>query len=415
MSTVEWTEAQIQGLTNTSVDAGPDYLIEPAAPPNHDQPTLEENVFGGPPETLIPGMGESGEGCGTWRPHGFCDGEEHHVDLRMHLCGRRECDRCWSGEWAGPRTASVVSRLAAGRHVEEPGIDRRMVNGVVSPPEGAITSVEQMYDEGRPRAIELAKEHGIRGGYVVVHPFRVLEDAKERFRSLVESGDWNPKEDGGIWRWIRENDRWWYGQVYWSPHYHVIGLCRDFAPSDPEGDDGWVVKNVERGGSHSLEPFRNLHDEAGYNDMIAAVRYVLSHSAVTEDRNGVTPFGSVHALSPEEELSKGAWDTIQRMVEELVGSGDGREDGDLGDDDEEECPVEGCEGTLHPIWDVPAYIDQHDDLEIEALVRLRLAFDWAIGDDDDIEAPGGGWPRPESEETARETFDELAELRCRGM
>jgi hypothetical protein len=392
------TRAQLLGVTNTSESE--DRRRGQSEEPGAWSEDLETSVYG--ENTLaIPGMGESADRCGEWFPKQFCDGEDHHVHLGQHLCGRRTCSRCWSGQWARPRTVNVISRLGAGRYAEPEGIRRRAVHVAISPPEGDVEGPSELF-RYRSKAVEKAREHGIRGGVMVAHPWRVTDDAKDEFRELEEF-------DGGIWRWVRENKTHWRDQVHWSPHFHAVGLSTDVKAGT--GEDGWVVKNIERNGSHALEPF-HITDGDGYEDMARVVRYLLSHAGVDDDgdRQAVTWFGSLHATNfdPEKELSEGAWSAIQRRSEEIVGSdGDrGEQDGD--EIDEEACPVDGCDGELHPIWDVPAFIDQRgSDLSLEALTRLRTAFDWAIGDDDDEEAPQDGWPRPQSQQEAQAVSDSL--------
>lgn len=381
---------------------------------------LETAVYGETTWTL-PGFGESGDRCGEWFPKSFCDAaaeswgtsaQTHDpVELGRHQCGRRGCPACWSSEWARPRTVAAVARLGAARYLSSQ--HPRAVHVVVSPAEGSVTSVQAFYD-ARKRAVSLAKEHGVRGGLVVPHGFRVTDDAKAAFRE--------EDPEGGIWRWIRENETHWRSQTYWSPHFHVVGLSEDVVPSDPDGDDGWIVKNVKRGGSHSLEPFHLAQDD-GYEDMARVVRYLLSHATFQEgeSRQVVTWFGELHSTNfcPDPEaaeerkteptygpLSAGVWDTIQRKAEEIVG-GAGEESGDGALEDEaEKCEHEGCDGHVHPIWEAPTYIEQREShLTTEAMVRLRVAFDWAVGDVE--EEPPDGWPRPRTEDEARRAFDAL--------
>ena len=119
-------------------------------PDDHDLGAWKETgdePFG---DWQIPGKGDSAPDCGEVSATSFCD-EHGHVHYEQHLCGRRECPTCWNGQWAGPRTVSVVSRLAGARIDEEEGIDRRAVHAVASPPEGSIRTIEGFYD-GRSRA-----------------------------------------------------------------------------------------------------------------------------------------------------------------------------------------------------------------------------------------------------------------------
>lgn len=360
---------------------------------------LDVAVYG-EQEWLIPGMGEAGDRCGEWGPRDFCD-VSAHVVMGKHSCGRRECPTCWSGQWAGPRTVNVVAKLAAARYAAEEGADKRGVHAVLSPAGGSIDSIEGFY-QGRTDALDLAKQHGVRGGVVVAHGFRPTDDTKDAFE------DADP--EGGIWRYIRENRRDWREQVYWSPHYHVIGLGRfeDVTEGDPEADDGWLFKKIR-----TLDRFEGLRDRGGYNDMAGAVRYLLSHATfpAEESRQAVTWYGALHPVnfSPEEALSDGAWSVIQREAESVVGNeGDRSEEGEgpAVDDEEEreECPVDGCDGHLHPIWDADDFMEQRGDrLTDEEHDRLLTAYMWATGDID----PPPGLKHPKSEEHARESFNAM--------
>lgn len=376
----------------------------------HRQAEIEETAFEAPIPAHLPGTGEPADDCGYWFPREFCDASAH-LELAMHRCGRRECPRCWSAQWAAPRTKSAVSRLSAARWAEPDGPGRRVLHATISPPEGEITDVTAMY-QARSRATELAKKHGIRGGVTIVHPYRATSETKARFARAKETG-----LEGGIWRFIRENDRHWYQQVYWSPHFHVVGLCRDFAAGDSVEDDGWVVQNMSTGKGVEPNPgldrrfsrMESLYESDAYEDLIGVIRYLLSHTPVNENRQSVTWFGDLHAVNfdPEVELSGGAWSTIQRRVDELVaGPSDraGEEDGD--DQEERECSVDGCEGRMHPIWEAQAFLrEAGDDLPAYQHERLRRAYFWAIGDRG--EEPRDGWPRSRTEDDARRALDAL--------
>jgi hypothetical protein len=405
VSSSRYTPAQLRGVTDTTdaAESGPGH--GGGEDPGEWSEDLEVAIYG-EQEWLLPGMGEGAPDCATWYPEEFCD-EAGHVQLGQHLCGRRDCPRCWNSQWARPRTVSVVQRLAAARHIEEKGLARRTVHAAVSPAEGSVQSIEDFYS-AKSEAVDIAKEHGIRGGLVVPHGYRVDEEHKRIFRAKVEAGKWDPEEDGGIWRWVRENRKDWRDQVKWSPHFHVVGLARDV--EGRERADGWVVENIKRGDSHGLDPFESLHDEAGYEDMVRVVRYLLSHATFTKEGNRqvVTWFGSVHGTNfdPEEELSEGAWRAIQRHVEEIVGGAADRSDGEGGGGEEEAetCPVEECEGEMHPIWEAGEFLQQRrDDLPRENEHRLAKAYEWAVGD---IQPPPG-LKKPRTEEQAEEALEAL--------
>lgn len=362
--------------------------------------TASAQTFYGAEEMLIPGKGEAADRCGEYRADGFCDGAAHggdsHVILRAHQCGRRECPRCWSAQWARKRTVAAVARLGAARHAAGDDLDKRAVHVAISPPEGAVESVTDLY-RYRTKAVEKAREHGVRGGLVVPHPWRVTDEAKAAFQDARDDG--LDCAQSGVWRFVRENSEPWRSQVVFAPHYHVVGLSRDVKAGD--GSEGWVVKNIERNGSHALEPFY-IRNEDGYEDMAATVRYLLSHAGFEKDgnRQAVTWFGSLHGTNfdPEAALTVTAWDRIQRTAEEVAGID--RDDPGEGGEDDEPCPVEGCPGEVYPIGAFSEFSKQHSgSLGKLNLMVLRTALRWHEGLD-----PPPGLHGPECAEDATEAL-----------
>lgn len=351
-------------------------------------PTDTGEPFG---EWKLPGMGDPHATCGEVSATTFCD-EHGHVQYEQHQCGRRECPDCWSSQWAGPRTVNVVSRLAAARYAAGEGLSRRMVHAVVSPPDDALPNTIEGFYEGRRRANEIAKEHGIRGGVVVAHGYRPLDETWERYQDL--------DPDLPLWRWIRSNGRPWKEQVYWSPHFHIVGLSRDTKAADSDDLDGWVFRKIR-----SLSRYDGLRDRDGIEDMIGVVRYLLSHATFPahENRQAVTWFGSLHGTNfdPEDELSDGTWSVIERITEEIVGS-----EGDNDDaQDERECPVEDCTGTLHDIWNARMFLDSAagQRLDRDERRRVQAAYLWVVGD----LQPPPGMKNPRTKEEAAEVVEHL--------
>lgn len=368
----------------------------------------------------LPGMGEAGSRCGQVSAAGFCDANGH-IDYQRHMCGRRGCPECWSTQWAAPRTENVVARLAAGRLAHEDGIGRRLIHGMLSL-EREINTIEGFY-QARRDAVDVAREHGIRGGVTVAHGYRVLDETSERFRE--------EDPDLPLWWWVRENGQPWREQVYWSPHFHIIGLCRDLEAGD--GEDGWVIQNLSTGKGvepnpgvdRRFSPIEGLRDRDAYSDMVGAVRYLLSHATypASEDRQSVTWFGELHATNfcPDPEaaeeretepalgpLSAGAWRTIQRVSEEVVGAGVEDEDDEEGGagDDREECGVEGCSGKMHDIWSARMFLDSaaaQRELTEAQRERVRVAYEWSSG----VVVPPPGLQRPQTVEEAEETLEVL--------
>jgi len=347
----------------------------------------------------IPGMGSPGSGCGEWFPREFCEecGEPHFGESQ---CGNRGCPECWR-IWRGDRAQSIVERLAAARYAES-GMGKRAVHGVFSPPEGEVRTLEQL-KRARKRAYRLAEEHGIRGGMVIAHGFRITEAVKQEYRQ--EGGE--DASEWGAWHYVREEyGENWRQATYWSPHFHILGLCRDFKATDPEGDDGWVCLNLSSGSS--LPKFR-LTEREGYEAMARVVTYLLSHLTFQPDQqsHAITWYGELanNKFSPEEAVSPGVLQTIERYAEEVCGVSGDDLDQEAGEEagEPERCERKGCNGALQPIWDAGMALTDRtftERIEPEAEERLRAAWEWVCGDRE----PPPGMKAPQSEEQAEEVL-----------
>lgn len=354
----------------------------------------------------IPGKGEPGENCGEWFPKEFCD-ECGEPSLGVSRCEQRTCPNCW-GAWTRRRAEKIARRLGAARYAAEEGLEKRAIHGVMSPPEGEIRTLEDV-KQGYRDAYELAGEKGVRGGVVVFHGFRVTDEAERLFEGAKIAGDWKVEEDGKKWAFVRSREkrlergigegRDWRGLTYWSPHWHVLGLCEDFEEDDPDAQDGWVARNIR-----SLESFR-LHDSDGYEDMVGAARYLLSHGSFETgtSKDCVRWFGELATtkFSPEEELSEGTLSVIERKARETAESHEER--GEVAEEDE--CGNCGSV-SMSPIWEAgSALLDKGWCQRIgrEQQRRLTAAFEWSIGE----RRPPPGLKRPRTEEEAEEALAAL--------
>jgi len=344
----------------------------------------------------LPGKSGRGEGCGEWYPREFCD-ECGEPRLGKSVCQQRGCPECWRS-WTRNRAEGVTKRLGAARYVAEDGLQSRAVHAVMSPPEGEIQTLTDV-SEGYRDAYRLAEEKGVRGGVAIFHGFRVREEYRKRWREETNDGEDGPK----LWAWVREHPTGWRSITYWSPHYHILGLSADFEADDPEDQEGWVARRIR-----SLESFR-LTDPEGYEDMVGASMYLLSHGTFESDssKDCVRWFGELATtkFSPEEELSEGSWNTVQRYAAEAAAVVPEEEGEGSGSDEGEEC--ENCGGSVFsPIWEAGgALMDEGwlSRIGREQERKLTAAFEWAIGE----RKPPPGMQRPQTEEQAREAFEAL--------
>lgn len=345
----------------------------------------------------IPGVGTQPDRDGTWVPKTFCS-PKGHVNFGPYECGSRECPEHWT-DWVSESANRITRRLAAARQAEPHGIERRAVHAVASPAPGHVKTIEQFH-EMKKEAYTLAREKGIRGGVAIAHGWRVKEDYKDLFGVLKQQD----KIEGGIWSWIRKNDRDWRVQTYWSPHVHIFGLSEDTGPNNP-ADDGWVFKRIR-----TLSNFK-IRQASSYRDMIGLAFYILSHATFDpqNSKQAVRWFGSLYTagFSPEKDLglleldSNGhrvmEIDVIEQMTDTVQYSAD--------DEDGHTCDVCGSE-DVHDIWSAgDALQDERwcNSIGRENEKRLNAAYKWRIGD----LQPPPGLANPTDAEQAEETLQSM--------
>jgi hypothetical protein len=349
----------------------------------------------------LPGMGESGPRCGEWQPDSVCD-ECGELGLTTHSCGRRCCPNCW-GKWAEEASVRATVRVQSFRHTQPKDYHRQVAHSIVSPAEGVVTTIAE-YWEWCSKAADIAKEKGFRGCSVVPHPFRVTEEAQEEYE--------REDPDVGVWVWLRREKEDWSQHVYWSPHYHIVGLTSpDMDPAE-EDDDG-AVYHWKR----SVEPMESLGDLDSHEDLYGLYRYLLSHTGYPSDstKQVVRWYGALANNMFVEDASQ-EWqqekppererERLEEKVREVAESYKDDESGGVGDAEEdiERCRVDGCEGEMIQVFDVPMYLETRDPPK-EVRRRMLVARDWRLGNID----PPPGMQRPQSREQAVEAFGELVE------
>ena len=338
----------------------------------------------------VPGQGDRPEDCGDYLPLKYCPncGEPHVLE---RTCGGRRCPSCHT-VWMGEHAEKATVRMAAARESADEGIRRRVVHVVVSPPEGEIETTGG-YQRGKKHAQLLAKRHGVRGGAVIGHGYRVKEDTVSRFRSLKDDGE----IDGGLWRWIlteRSGD--WRTAVYFSPHYHIVGFAEDVQESSPGEDNGWIVSRIRSVERH------HLHRSAPYEDLYGLFYYLLSHCSFDTDdsQHAVRWFGNVayNQFSPEH-LSDYKESVVRRMSRLA-------RDEKLPSEYEHRCEEDDCETVLVPIMEAPDQLqvaEWCDSIGREQQRRLVAAVDWFYG----RVIPPPGKQHPRSEAAAEEALAAL--------
>ena len=355
----------------------------------------------------LPGYGEKGPRCGEWYAEAVCD-ECGYLDEGTHSCGRRSCPECW-GIWAKEAGVRAATRLQSFRETQPDDYRRQVAHASVSPFEGAVMNEREFY-EGRTRAAEIAEAKGFRGFAVIPHPWRVTDEAKAEWRRTVaRDSDGNPKI--GVWVWLRQN---YDGaglkqRIYWSPHYHIIGMTSPGMEPGKESDE-WNYEFIRTFGEYG-----GKRDKESHSEVYGAFRYLYSHTGFPagSSKQATTWYGDlansvfVEAATEEWQIQKpseGTRSVIRRTVAEVADADVGDDAGGSGDDSDEResCPRDGCEGVLIDVFDVSAYLRQANPPPGVA-DRMKVARDWRLGR---IEPPPG-LKRPRTQEAAAEAFETL--------
>lgn len=400
MSTENWGDLR-SDLPLRDVDAGPD---DPASTERDSDagawPVEMDDVrFYADSSLTIPGKSEPPSECGEWGYREFCD-ECGEPFAAPHRCQQRKCPDCWL-TWAGNDAASITARLSAARRVAD-GAESRLVHCTASPPDGSITSLVD-YWSGFGDAYDLAQQKGIDGGVVLAHGWRVKPKVKREYRRKTDAEEIT---EGGLWKWIRENERSWRAQTYWSPHYHILGLSADVGADHPDEQNGWVFRRL------SSDSWFEFTDPDSYEAAFRMAMYVLSHVGFEADsqKQVVRWFGSLsyNQFAGVDALEDWERSVLRRNVEEVTGRDPGGDGAAV--EPERDCKDQDCGGTLESIWHARRYLQDHEwcsKIGREQERRLLLAYDWACGE----VVPPPGLQRPRSREQLTEAFEVMMEQR----
>lgn len=326
----------------------------------------------------LPGLGKQPNRCIPLKPVGFCR-EHGHPVLGRSSCGTRYCPEHFR-DWLEEAVVKQVARLAAYRAAAE-GAGKRLLHVVASPDPEQRWSVRKFW-ETRSDAYDVAREAGVRGGCVYPHPYRTNDDGDRLFETAVESGDW--EEDRGKWSLLRDvaGGEWEEMQRYVEagPHYHMLAAAEDF-DGDAIASSDWVAKNIR-----SLPRF-DYRDVESYRPMAQVAYYLLTHAAVQDGRNTNTYFGEVHpnAFDPADELGAARWERIQENARLAVTTRPGpigASDREGAEEEERECPRDGCQSEVVPIDELHEFLEDTEWLaSIDETQRLQLQGlqAWAAG------------------------------------
>lgn len=360
----------------------------------------------------LPGKGESASRCGEWYATGACE-TCGKIDLGTHLCGRRSCPgpegdespNCWA-IWAKKASIRAATRIQSFRHTLPDNYERQVGHAVVSPeqsgnPEQDIRSGEE-YWEGRKKAAKIAEEKGFRGFSVIPHPYRATKKAKAEYEEQ--------EPDYGIWVWLRKDVENMSEYIYWSPHYHIIGLTTENMEEAKESDE-WAYSLIR-----TLGEYQGVRDSESHEEVYGVFRYLLSHTGYPEGstKQILTWHGDLannkFVENPTEEWqhakpSEGVISALEREIEKVADESlEKRSDVRETDEKRTECPCDGCDGEVIDVFDIESYLRRNNPPP-DVREKMRIAVDWRLGR---IEPPPG-LKRPQSREQAEEVVRYLQE------
>jgi len=309
---------------------------------------------------LLPGLGRKPANCIGWVPIKVCG---HYNCKYIHFakgnCRSPYCPDCHV-KWRYRRAQSLFERIWSHKMQHK----SRSGHIVISPPESEYASLKNFDDFSSmfKKAYTLAKDHGVLGGAIVFHPFR-LKKGKKHLQLVKEAKQKLGWEKGkfGLWKalvTLHRDD--WRDFVVFSPHYHILGNYYYIKPGGQESDEGWVIKRI---GDHKL-PIDNVK-----NSM-----YLLSHIGLSlfEHHNNIRWFGK---------LSTASWslfkadlrirDFIDKNVADIFTAVSKQYDNG---EEKFRCPI--CNTQLIDLQDLNHYVTSFSE---EKKQILRFCYEWFSG------------------------------------
>lgn len=261
----------------------------------------------------IPGLGSRGPLCGHQRMDAFSE-DGSAVRYGLLRCKRIECPSCWP-DWARRVVFSLVLRIEA--YARATG--QRPYSVVMSVPPHAVKdrwNWDRVNTSLFRRGYRRIRDHGVDGGVVIFHPYRIKDRWKANFRAQ------GIHRDIGMWKVIRErvqdgDDLFRYVKL--GPHLHGIVF------GDPQAHEctDYVIR-FNDGGSGKPK-------ELDLDDLIGLLFYLISHTGVLSHlrqyANGVQRrkthtirgFGSLFRIRPSELLPPEELNALASEIASRIG------------------------------------------------------------------------------------------------
>lgn len=302
------------------------------------------------------GAGKKPYNCAGWLPLKFCKtcGQLHMI---AGNCNKSICPDC-STKWRYTRTETAVRKLFLYKMEH----DVRLMHIIVSIPPENYANLKNIADIRiliRKEIYPFLKTKNIYGGWMVFHPFRIIQNKKKELFDYFKIYDLDEKlGEFRLWKILTKIKN-WRDFVYWSPHFHLIGIS-DYVEEAKTGDP-FVFKRIG--------DLNNVHDA------FKCCMYILSHVGVYVKNNAelkflnIRWFGDVNRGYHTKKNAKKNITEINKEVKKQID--DFSETEGITRD---KC---GCGGYLEFIKNVHRYMG---DFSPNIQRKLRYAYAWVSGD-----------------------------------
>jgi len=224
-------------------------------------------------EIPLPSTGEKPTSCDGWYVPKFCRNCGQPV-LRKGNCKRAICPDC-ATSWRFQRAEKIHKRIDSYRYQK----NKRVRHFVLSPEDYLVEKLVEGkidYEYLFKEAIKTIKWKSPEnyGGFILVHPYRITKEGKEKAKKVKEEKDGLGKGEIGDWKALLNLED-WREYVYFYPHLHAI-LTTDRGK-------GWKKGDRKRDGGFLFEGIREV--KAG-GDVLKLSMYLLSHlGLISEIKN----------------------------------------------------------------------------------------------------------------------------------
>ncbi len=224
-------------------------------------------------EVPLPSTGTKPVNCDGWYVPKFCSNCGKPV-LRKGNCKRAICPDC-ATSWRFNRAEKIHKKIESYRYQK----NKRVRHFVLSPDDYLVKKLVKGvidYEYLFKEAIKTIKwkSPDNYGGFILIHPYRITDEGKEKAKKIKQEEDGIAKGEIGDWKALLRLDD-WREYVYFYPHLHAI-LTTDRGKNWKKGDR-------KRDGGFLFEGIREVKPGG---DTLKLSMYLLSHlGLISEIKN----------------------------------------------------------------------------------------------------------------------------------